>query len=133
MFFSDTTGPLYNLENTNDIRNDTWTWWEKIFFLCRLYMPTHWWIGHWNSIDAVMILCFWVSFISRFLIPSVDFPIVRILYSITLIIFYIRLLRIGYSIESIGPRVITILAMVINCFNDIVLPSSKYTFCTVCN
>ena len=59
-----------------------------------------------------MLVLFWASVVCRFLISPADFTIVRIMFAVTIIIFYYRILRIGYITKSIGPRVITIQAMV---------------------
>ena len=62
--------------------------------------------------DGLMIACFVASTILRFLLPEVDFYVVRLMYCITLMLFYFRTLRYGYILKQLGPRIITIRAMV---------------------
>lgn len=108
------TGPLYQLtwREFEPHWQSTWYWYERLAFVVKLYRLRLWLSDRWNKIDAVMLLCYYASVILRFSLPHVDFEIVRIMFAISLIIFYFRILRLGYILKDLGPRIITIKAMV---------------------
>ena len=65
-----------------------------------------------SSLNVMNLRLFQVCVVLRFTLPSVDFVLVRFFFSITLILFFLRLLRLGYIMKALGPRIITIRAMV---------------------
>ena len=90
-------GPLYehHWRKFEPEWQSTWYWYERLYFVLRLYRLELWLSDRWNKIDAVMLICYYTSVALRFTLPHVDFEIVRIMFSISLIIFYFRILRLG--------------------------------------
>ena len=73
------------------------------------------WVGSlWNQFDVALYLIFLVAIALRFLLPPAggDFRWVRALYSVALVLSYLRLLQFFYAIKSVGPKVIMIQKMV---------------------
>jgi len=68
--------------------------------------------GRWNVVDFVIVAMFVLSFSTRYALPLSTFQIVRVLFAVTVIICYFRLLRFWFVLESIGPRIIAIEMMV---------------------
>ncbi|XP_077980114.1 transient receptor potential cation channel subfamily M member 8-like [Glandiceps talaboti] len=69
-------------------------------------------LRQWNIIKACMLSLFWLSFILRFVIPPDYFVFVRIMYSLTLLAFYLNLLPLGFANDQLGPKLIMIKGMV---------------------
>ena len=65
-----------------------------------------------------------VCVVLRFALPHIDFVLVRFFFSLTLILFYLRLLRLGYIITALGPRIITIRAMVRTTQSTCMMPTN---------
>ena len=59
-----------------------------------------------------MLSLFIAAMVLRFLMSPVNFGIARIFFTLTIMAFYFRLLRFGYILQNIGPRIITIAALV---------------------
>ena len=114
MFTRPTSGPLHHLKwiQLEPDWKDEWHWYERLAFVFRLYKIKLWLSDRWNTIDALMMSFFYTSVILRFTVNTAHFGLVRLSYSVTLIIFYLRVLRIGYILQDIGPRIVTIKAMV---------------------
>ena len=66
----------------------------------------------WNLIDILMYLTFVLSVVLRFTLHDADFRWARAFYSVTLVLFYLRLLHLFFAVESIGPKIIMIQLMV---------------------
>jgi len=71
--------------------------------------------GRWNGIDIAIIAMFIVSFSLRFALPLNTFQVDRVVFAVTVIICYFRLLRFWFVLPSIGPRIIAIEMMVRYC------------------
>ena len=110
----DCTGPLYGLswKQVRSHWHSTWHWYERISFVLGIYRLEIWLYGPWNIIDVIMLSWYYLAVAVRFTIPEVDFEVVRVMFSISLITFYFRVLRLGYVLKQLGPRIITIKAMV---------------------
>ena len=57
-------------------------------------------------------MCYQTSGGLRFLLPTQEFVIARFFFSVTLIFFFVRLLRFGYITRALGPRIISIQKLV---------------------
>ena len=68
----------------------------------------------WNQLDVASILLFYVAFILRLLPPTECFCAARILFSIDLILWFIRTLYIFAAIRRLGPKLVMIGEMVSN-------------------
>ncbi|ELT91987.1 hypothetical protein CAPTEDRAFT_196769 [Capitella teleta] len=115
------SGPMYNLTWVESELKHTWHWYERLAFMLKIYRFKRWISDRWNKMDALMLVSFYASVLLRFLLNSAHFALIRMLYSITLIIFYMRLLRIGYIMSNIGPRIVTIKAMLRDLFQFILI------------
>ncbi|XP_070564908.1 transient receptor potential cation channel subfamily M member 1-like [Ptychodera flava] len=68
-------------------------------------------ISNWNSIDWIMMWTFYVGLILRFTVSVQFFYVARILYCISLILMYFRLLQCATIWEYLGPKVSMIKVM----------------------
>lgn len=66
----------------------------------------------WNVFDLVTIAMMIVSIILRFTLGTSNFAWARRLYSIALVLYYLRFLYVFYVSKNIGPKVIMIKRMV---------------------
>ena len=126
LFARPTSGPLYNLHwlDLEPDWKDTWYWHERMAFVLRFYRIKLWLSDRWNKVDAIMMVCFYTSIVLRFTLNHAHFGLVRVFYCITIMIFYLRVLRIGYILQDIGPRIVTIKAMVTQALDK--EPSNDY-------
>lgn len=77
------------------------------------YKIKNWWSNFWNQFDFVMYLLVIVSVILRFeLFTDFHFVYVRIVYSITLVMTYLRFMQFFFAEKNMGPKVIMIRKMV---------------------
>ncbi|KAI8729643.1 transient receptor potential cation channel subfamily M member 5 [Biomphalaria glabrata] len=76
------------------------------------YKIKNWWSNFWNQFDFVMYLLVIVSVILRFeLFTDFHFVYVRIVYSITLVMTYLRFMQFFFAEKNMGPKVIMIRKM----------------------
>lgn len=68
--------------------------------------------GVWEILDFVKILFFFTSEALRWQVEDDKFVVARIMFGITLILFFLRLLKFAYVFEALGPRILTIFMMV---------------------
>ena len=66
----------------------------------------------WNVIDQTMYIILLVAVILRFTLTSENFVAARYVYTVDLILFYLRVLELYYIHERLGPKVIMIRRMV---------------------
>ena len=72
----------------------------------------------WNIFDQVMYLLMAVAIILRFtLTDDKDFVAARYVYTLDLVMFYLRILQLYYFHKHIGPKVVVIWRMVSSCVN----------------
>lgn len=76
------------------------------------YKVKKWWDNVWNQFDLAMYLLFAVAIILRYQLDSSSFVWARIAYSVTLAMFFLRLLQYLYAEKNLGPKVIMIRKMV---------------------
>jgi len=70
----------------------------------------------WNIFDQVMYLLMAVAMILRFtLTEDKDFLAARYVYTLDLVLFYLRILQLYYFHKHIGPKVVVIWRMVSLC------------------
>jgi len=70
----------------------------------------------WNIFDQVMYLLMAVAMILRFtLTDDKDFLAARYVYTLDLVLFYLRILQLYYFHKHIGPKVVVIWRMVSLC------------------
>src|SRR5688572_18552257 len=87
-------GPTSDVKNIK-LSNTIWHCYEKLrmhLYIFQLYLRS----GRWNNVDVVMIALFIVSFALRFSLPLETFQMARILFAMTVIVCYFRLLRFWY-------------------------------------
>ncbi|KAH9512885.1 hypothetical protein Btru_036877 [Bulinus truncatus] len=76
------------------------------------YKLKNWWSNFWNQFDFVMYLLVIISVILRFeLYMSAHFVYVRIVYSITLVMTFLRFMQFFFAEKNMGPKVIMIRKM----------------------
>ncbi|XP_070209328.1 transient receptor potential cation channel subfamily M member 3-like isoform X2 [Littorina saxatilis] len=77
------------------------------------YRIRNWFRDLWNKFDAAIFLCMFLSVILRcsMLFYEGDFRWVRVLYSVTIVLCFLRCLQFFYAFPSIGPKVIMIQKM----------------------
>ncbi|XP_077980495.1 transient receptor potential cation channel subfamily M member-like 2 [Glandiceps talaboti] len=75
------------------------------------YRIWSWASDAWNIFDFLMFVFFIISVILRFTLSSDNFYIARIIYCITMMLFYFRLLHMGFVQKDIGPKIIMIFKM----------------------
>ncbi|XP_061196286.1 transient receptor potential cation channel subfamily M member-like 2 [Saccostrea echinata] len=76
-----------------------------------LYKIRSWYGSVWNRFDFIMYLTFLTSVILRFSLSGEDFMWARMLYSLTLAMYFIRFMHYFYAEKNIGPKVIMISRM----------------------
>ena len=108
------TGPLYKQSRTDleAKRLRSFPWYERLDLILGLYRVRQWLSQEWNKMDALMLAAYYSSVVLRFALPNMEFDTVRIMFAMTLMLFYFRVLRMSYIHKMIGPRIITIQAMV---------------------
>lgn len=79
------------------------------------YKVISWGRSFWNRYDMSMYLLLVVSIILRCTLSEKDFVWARMLYSITLTMFYLRFMQTFHAEKNIGPKVIMIKLMVRAC------------------
>ncbi|CAD5111302.1 DgyrCDS620 [Dimorphilus gyrociliatus] len=67
--------------------------------------------GGWEVLDFTKILLFFCSVALRWRVEEDNFVVARIFFGITLILFYLRLLKFAYVFEALGPRILIIFMM----------------------
>ncbi|XP_070581223.1 transient receptor potential cation channel subfamily M member 5-like [Ptychodera flava] len=75
------------------------------------YKIWSWGSDAWNLFDLAMFSLFITSVILRFTLKSESFAAARVIYCITLMFFYFRLLHMGFVQKDIGPKIIMISKM----------------------
>ncbi|XP_005091977.2 transient receptor potential cation channel subfamily M member-like 2 [Aplysia californica] len=75
------------------------------------YKIRNWWTDYWNRFDFIMYLLVVVSVVLRYNLSSSSFVWVRIIYSITLAMSYLRCMQFFYAEKNMGPKVIMIRRM----------------------
>ncbi|WAQ96697.1 TMP2L-like protein [Mya arenaria] len=73
-----------------------------------LYKMRSWSGSLWNRFDLSMYLIFILSVILRFTLSGKDFVYVRIFYSITVAMYFLRFMQVFFVEKNIGPKVIMI-------------------------
>ncbi|KAH3873247.1 hypothetical protein DPMN_036477 [Dreissena polymorpha] len=73
-----------------------------------------WFKTKWNSVDLLMYILFILSIILRTTLTGASFRSARDLYSVTLAVFYLRLLQYFYVSRGIGPKIIMIKKMLLD-------------------
>lgn len=68
----------------------------------------------WNILDITAIIFFYIGFALRFLPARDTFCIARIVLSIDLALWYLRLLDIFAAMKQLGPKLVMIGEMVTN-------------------
>ena len=66
----------------------------------------------WNRFDAIIYTMLVVSIILRFSVSEENFVWARMLYALTLTLFYVRFMQAFFVEKNIGPKVIMIRRMV---------------------
>ena len=66
----------------------------------------------WNRFDFVVYLLFITSIILRLLLDSEQFVWARMVYTVDLMLFFVRFLQFFFASKIIGPKVIIIRGMV---------------------
>lgn len=66
----------------------------------------------WNMIDASSYVIAAGAVLARFLTPVKNFELVYWLFSLTLVINFIRFYQLFYVVKSLGPKIIMIREMV---------------------
>ncbi|XP_052778337.1 transient receptor potential cation channel subfamily M member 2-like isoform X2 [Mya arenaria] len=79
-----------------------------------LYKMRSWSGSLWNRFDLSMYLIFILSVILRFTLSGKDFVYVRIFYSITVAMYFLRFMQVFFVEKNIGPKVIMIKNMLID-------------------
>ncbi len=82
----------------------------------------------WNVFDLVVIVCMGVSVLLRYLLDGKDFDWARRMYSITIVLYYLRFLYVFYVSKNIGPKVIMIRRMVSQVSTERVKPFMTSNF-----
>ncbi|KAK7491216.1 hypothetical protein BaRGS_00017487, partial [Batillaria attramentaria] len=75
------------------------------------YKVRNWWGNMWNRFDGAMYLMFLIAIGLRYQLTGDNFVWARITYSITLGMFYLRLMQYFYVEKNMGPKVIMIKKM----------------------
>nr|KAG5702764.1 hypothetical protein BaRGS_003638 [Batillaria attramentaria] len=75
------------------------------------YKVRNWWGNMWNRFDGAMYLMFLIAIGLRYQLTGDNFVWARITYSITLSMFYLRLMQYFYVEKNMGPKVIMIKKM----------------------
>ena len=110
IFDTHNTGPLYQL-SCQSLRLAHWHRRERlraVMYTLDVYISN----GRWNGIDLVIVVMLIVSFSLRYSLPLSAFHFDRILFAVSIIVCYFRVLRFWYVLQSIGPRIIAIEMMV---------------------
>lgn len=68
--------------------------------------------SRWNQFDVIIYLLFIVAFTLRFALHGDEFDWARMVYTITLMLFFVRLLQFFFVHKDIGPKVIIFGGMV---------------------
>ncbi|KAH9512883.1 hypothetical protein Btru_036871 [Bulinus truncatus] len=76
-----------------------------------IYKISVWWNNTWNRFDLLMYTLMCVSIILRYLLTDKDFVYARIVYSITLVMSYLRFMQFYFAEQNMGPKVIMIKRM----------------------
>lgn len=71
-----------------------------------------WWNDMWNRFDLAMYLSFLSSVVMRYALDSGNFAWARAAYSLTLTMFFLRLLQFLFACTQLGSTVIMIGKMV---------------------
>ena len=66
----------------------------------------------WNVLDVAAIVGFYIGFALRFVPASDSFCAARIILSVDLALWYLRLLSIFAAVKQLGPKLVIIGAMV---------------------
>ncbi|KAL8607328.1 hypothetical protein ACOMHN_039478 [Nucella lapillus] len=75
------------------------------------YKFRSWFSNVWNRFDAAMYLLFTLSIVLRYQLSAASFVWVRVTYSITLAMFFLRFMQYFYVEKNMGPKVIMIRKM----------------------
>ncbi|ESO89164.1 hypothetical protein LOTGIDRAFT_229069 [Lottia gigantea] len=81
-----------------------------------IYKLRNWFESVWNRFDLAMYMLFLISVVLRYTIFNTDFLWARISYSITLAMFYLRLMQSFFISKNMGPKVIMIEKMLTDLF-----------------
>ncbi|KAL3875816.1 hypothetical protein ACJMK2_033731, partial [Sinanodonta woodiana] len=73
-----------------------------------------WFSSIWNRFDLMMYMLLIVSVITRYLLNEDQFTWARIIYSITLAVYYLRFMQAFFVEKNIGPKVIMIKNMIVD-------------------
>ncbi|KAK3595122.1 hypothetical protein CHS0354_002375 [Potamilus streckersoni] len=73
-----------------------------------------WFSSIWNRFDLLMYMLFLVSVITRYVLSEDLFTWARIIYSITLAVYYLRFMQAFFVEKNIGPKVIMIKNMIVD-------------------
>ena len=78
------------------------------------YKFKRWLKDLWNLTKLLSHVFFIISIVLRFVLPmhDLDFRWARAFYSITLVLFFVRILHFFFAVKCIGPKVIVIQKMV---------------------
>ncbi|XP_077865498.1 transient receptor potential cation channel subfamily M member-like 2 [Saccoglossus kowalevskii] len=85
------------------------------------YKIISWFSEHWNKFDIAMFVLYIVAVCLRFLISVENFEYARITYSISLMLFYFRLLHMALVAQNIGPKIIMIYKMLRDLLHFVVI------------
>ncbi|KAK3091596.1 hypothetical protein FSP39_021023 [Pinctada imbricata] len=115
--------PLPNPHAPADIEMLTWGWTltmvlEEIRQVLSkdqqsiMYKLRNWFGSVWNRFDLIMYTLFLTSVILRFALDESNFLWARIFYSVTLAMYFLRIMQYFYVEKNIGPKVIMISRMI---------------------
>ena len=76
------------------------------------YKVRNWFGSMWNRFDLAMYVIFIISVVLRYVLRGKSFVYARILYSVTLSMYYLRFMQTFFAEKNIGPKVIMIRNMV---------------------
>ena len=64
-------------------------------------------------LDVTELLMAKSSHFFRFALDPVDFYMARIMYTVSMVLSFMRMLRMGYIVQALGPRIMSIGKLVI--------------------
>jgi len=70
------------------------------------------WSDPWNTVDQALYILLLVAVILRFTLTNDDFVWARYVYTVDLVMFYLRILQLYYINKRLGPKVLVIWRMV---------------------
>ncbi|KAI8729644.1 transient receptor potential cation channel subfamily M member 2 [Biomphalaria glabrata] len=114
--------PVSQSDSPSIIEYIVWAWFITLFLeeirqvieiqqksFC--YKLSIWWNNSWNHFDLLMYILMIVSVILRYILEGEDFVYARIVYSITLVMLYLRFMQFYFAEQNMGPKVIMIRRM----------------------